>query len=148
MPPQCRAKPLSEKAETVVEPRSELLHPKRRGACCRQLNGKRYAVEPSADRRHSRCGLRVRGKMRVGSLGPRDEQRDRAVSKYLLHLLRVLRRHRQRWHPVEVLALCSELLTACRNHTCCRVSVQQCFDHLCRGVDYMLAIIEHEHHVL
>src|SRR5262249_60581921 len=84
MPPQRGAKPFGEEAEPVVEPRSELLHTERRGARCRQLNGKRDAVKPPADRRHSRCGLPVQDEMRVRRLDPRDEQRYRALLQYIL----------------------------------------------------------------
>jgi hypothetical protein len=86
--------------------------------------------------------------MRVRRLDPRDEQRHRALLQYILQSLRVIRRHSKRRHPVEVLALRSKRLAACRNDACCRVGVQQCFGHSCCSVDYMLAIIEHEHYVL
>src|SRR5262249_23621720 len=99
---QCRAATLGEKIETVVEPSSELLHPERRGAGRRQLDGERDAVELPTDRRYGRGGLLVRGEMRVRRLRPRNEQRDRAVPQHVPQRRRT-RWHRERWHPVEVL---------------------------------------------
>jgi len=133
-----------QQAETIVEVGCYDFHSQRSRAGGREFDGQRNAVQAPADCRDGRCNGLVRLKVRVRSAHPRDEQLNRAISQQILDILGTLSRHGERRHPVKILIRCSQRLAARRHHMCCRVGPQQGFGHARRGVDHVLATIEHE----
>jgi len=119
-------------------------HSERNGAGGRELDGQRNAVQAPADCCDGRRNAPVRREVRLRRARPCDEQLNRAISQQILDILGAVGRHSERRHPVKALIRCSQRLAARRHHMCCRVGPQHCFSHARRGVDHMLAIIEHK----
>ena len=147
MPPESRAAALCEQAEAIVEPRRELLQSERRSTRRRQFEGERNAVEASTNCCDERGSFLMQREVRVCGPDPRGEQGYRAISQHGLQR-RILRWNGERRQAAEPLALCSEWLAACREHACGRIGVQQGFDHLRRGINHMLTVVEHQQDVL
>ena len=122
--------------------------PMRSGTGRRELDGQRNAVQAPADCRDGRRNALVRREVRLRRAHPCDEQLNRAISQQILDILGTFGRHSERRHPVKALIRRSQRLAARRHHMCCRVGPQQCFGHARRGVDHMLAIIEHKQELL
>ena len=142
-----RRPPVS-RCETIIEPGRELFDPERIRPRRRQLDRQRDAVEMPANRRDRRGNAPVRRELRLRRARPRNEQPHGAVSQRVLRVLAALRRDGKRRHPVKPLALCSQRLAARRHHPRCRVGAKQCLGHARRGVDEMLAIVEHQQELL
>src|SRR5260221_13699434 len=90
-----------EQAKPIIEPCRNLRYPEQTTARCRQFDGERYAVEAPANSRYFNRNATVRRKVRIGRACPRNKQPNRAMSQQLFRVLRALRRHRERGHPVE-----------------------------------------------
>jgi hypothetical protein len=134
-----------EQMQPIVQPRCQVLYPERRAAGRRQLDRQWDAIEAPANCRHDSCNASVRREARISRPRPRDEKLDRAMSQHVLRVINTLRRHAERRHPVEALTLCSQGLTARRQHTYSRVGTQQSPSDVRCGIDDVLAIIQHQH---
>ena len=145
---QCGPAAPREEPETVVEPGRKALYPKGRGARRRKLDCQRDAVEATTDSGDRGRNARVRGEMWRGRAGPLDEQPHRAILQRVLAIRATFCRHSERRYWVDPLALYPEWLAAGGDHARGRVGAQQRLGHLRRGVDHMLAIVEHQQELL
>src|SRR6266851_9301156 len=132
-----------EEPETVVEPGRKALYPKGRGACRRELDCQRDAVEATTNPGDRGRGARVRREMWRGRACSLDEQPDGAVLQGILAIWATFCGDRERRYRVNPLALCPKRLAAGGDHPRCRVGAQQRLGHPRRRVDHMLAIVEH-----
>jgi hypothetical protein len=127
-----------------VEAGGERLDAKRGDARRSQLDRQRDAIKPPADRRDHVYNAPLRRKMRVFRPRSLDKQPNGAVSQSIVLILGILRRHGQWWHRVDLLPLRPERLAAGGDDVHRRARPQHRLGHHGRGVDHMLAGVQHQ----
>ena len=145
---QCGPAAARQQGEAIVQPRGQTLDAEciDTGRC--EFECQRDAVEAATNSGDHGDVARVRREPWRGRACPLDKQPDGAVAQRVLAIRAAFCRHCERRYRVNPLALDAERLAAGGDHARCRVGAQQRLGHLRRGLDHMLAIVEHQHELL
>lgn len=136
----------------VAQPVSQLLYAERLNLRRRKLDRQRHAVELTHQAGHQRLHLRGKHEIRIDSPGPVGEQIQRlgfgAGAIRAVRIVMVMAGHRQWRQPVPSLAGDSDRLAAGREHPQVVGRPQDRRAEPGNRLGQMLAIIEHQQHLL
>src|ERR1700733_1624905 len=105
MPRHRRAMASGEEAETVMEPGCHALYPEGRGACRRELDCQRDAIETTTDSSNRRQSAFVGREIWRRRSCPLHEQPNRAVAQRILATRTAFARYREGLHRIDLLPL-------------------------------------------
>jgi hypothetical protein len=143
-----RASRSCEHPKAFRKPLGELRGAHRPHARRRELECQRHAVEPDADLGHRLARRVVEHEVVLHRAGAVDEQLHRGDLGKVLERLVATARYRQRWNRPHDLGGDSKGLPARRQHLHVRAPAQDELDELTRGVEHVLAVVEHEQDLL